>query len=630
MPQEWIVLKREDIRLRTFNEHFSATFLNPLALAKAGFFYVGVDDQVQCAFCRGVVKDWEVDDDPVREHQRLFPSCPFVLGLPVGNVPLGEDQSHHALVERATSLPVPQQMNTGFGATHHFTSQMRPDAFPDTDLLSGKEASTSNGPAGSLQVEEKRRRAWEQWSADDIAAFFEGLNEFGKDFDAIQNCLYTKNRKKSLVNSTNIKNKDQVRHFYYRTWHKISKYLLPTPDEGKRMHKELYGLINYGEMWKKLGGYFNDRCGEKLNELVQHGVTSVKIKGKSYRIKTPVCPALKRLQSTGTETQKLPSTPERIVIELTPCCNADFLRVQSVAHNPRIRISTDSSSPLSTIISFLTKKWKPRSILEAESVAEDELIMRVTPEMKQVAPIGSTKKGRKRTFSGQEQMDETEVKLEVKSWILETSDQVTFSRMRQRLRRPLRYGTSLKRGSLAATLSKMPGPSPIQARPHPSSLMAQSTTVNITWPPEENGNGTGSFVLQVQLDGQQQQTSPQKDIPTASVSGPLYLSPKKGPDIQNGTEAWSGILLKLLHLHLIIFIRLSHVLQRSWRCVISEKVVTTNELVCNSMYVIAHAPFKRQLDLVKTIPRGRLFSNFHPGHRVAAYTLVKIFKGMEL
>lgn len=57
-------------------------------------------------------------------------------------------------------------------------------------------------------------------------------------------------------------------------------------------------------------------------------------------------------------------------MELTPCCNADFLRVQSVAHNPRIRISTDSSSPLSSIISFLTKKWKPRSILEAETVAE--------------------------------------------------------------------------------------------------------------------------------------------------------------------------------------------------------------------------------------------------------------------
>nr|SVE74979.1 EOG090X01XB [Daphnia dolichocephala] len=417
-------------------------------------------------------------------------------------------------------------------------NQLDPKDSVPSDIPSGKEASTSGGPAGSLQVEEKRRRAWEQWSADDIAAFFEGLNEFGKDFDAIQNCLYTKNRKKSLVNSTNIKNKDQVRHFYYRTWHKISKYLLPTPDEGKRMHRELYGLVNYGEMWKKLGGYFNDRCGEKLNELVQHGVTSIKIKGKSYRIKTPVCPALKRLQSTGAETQKLPSTPERIVLELTPCCNADFLRVQSVAHNPRIRISTDSSSPLSTIISFLTKKWKPRSIREAESLAEDELIMRVTPDIKQAAPVGSTKKGRKRTFSGQEQIDDLEPKLEIKSWILDTSDQVTFSRMRQRLRRPLRYGTSLKRGSLAATLNKMPGPSPVQARPHPSSLMAQSTTVNITWPPEENGNGTGSFVLQVQLDGQQhqQQTSLRNDSSPHSISGPFHLSPKKVSHMENGAE----------------------------------------------------------------------------------------------
>jgi hypothetical protein len=109
-----------------------------------------------------------------------------------------------------------------------------------------------------------------------------------------------------------------------------------------------------------------------------------------------------------------------------------------------------------------------------------------------------------------------------------------FSRMRQRLRRPLRYGSSLKRGSLAATLNKMPGPSPILTRPHPSSLMAQSTTVNITWPPEENGNGTGSFVLQVHLDGQQEHQQPQNETPPPpSTPGPIYLSPKKTSYIQN-------------------------------------------------------------------------------------------------
>lgn len=107
----------------------------------------------------------------------------------------------------------------------------------------------------------------------------------------------------------------------------------------------------------------------------------MKIKGKSHRIKTPVCPALKRLQQSptggstaganGTESQsKMPPLPDKIVMELTPGCNADFLRVQSVAHNPRIRICADSSAPLSNVIAFLTKKWKPRSILEAESAAE--------------------------------------------------------------------------------------------------------------------------------------------------------------------------------------------------------------------------------------------------------------------
>ena len=78
--QDWAILKREDVRLRTFDERFTATFLSPLVLAQTGFFYLGVADVVQCAFCRGVVKDWEMNDDPRQEHRRLFPSCAFILG----------------------------------------------------------------------------------------------------------------------------------------------------------------------------------------------------------------------------------------------------------------------------------------------------------------------------------------------------------------------------------------------------------------------------------------------------------------------------------------------------------------------------------------------------------------------
>jgi hypothetical protein len=69
-----------------------------------------------------------------------------------------------------------------------------------------------------------RKRTWDLWSQEDKNTFFEALSEYGKDFDSIQNHFATKARKKGLGEHL-IKNKDQVRHFYYRTWHKISKHL---------------------------------------------------------------------------------------------------------------------------------------------------------------------------------------------------------------------------------------------------------------------------------------------------------------------------------------------------------------------------------------------------------------------
>lgn len=60
------------------------------------------------------------------------------------------------------------------------------------------------------------------------------FKKHGKDFDAIQNWIATKCRRKN-VNPGLIKNKDQVRHLYYRTWHKISKFI--DVDTGKHLHQ---------------------------------------------------------------------------------------------------------------------------------------------------------------------------------------------------------------------------------------------------------------------------------------------------------------------------------------------------------------------------------------------------------
>jgi len=83
-------LKREIVRFKTFepgwvvNTHSTH---DPKILANAGFFYFNDSDKVQCAFCLGIVGNWETTDDPYEEHKRHFPRCPFMLGLPVGNCP---------------------------------------------------------------------------------------------------------------------------------------------------------------------------------------------------------------------------------------------------------------------------------------------------------------------------------------------------------------------------------------------------------------------------------------------------------------------------------------------------------------------------------------------------------------
>ncbi|XP_076357103.1 putative inhibitor of apoptosis [Tachypleus tridentatus] len=69
----------ESRRLKTFKCGWPASFIKPQELAKAGFFYLGSRDRVQCPYCLGIVSSWEQGDDPIVEHLRHFPRCPFIL-----------------------------------------------------------------------------------------------------------------------------------------------------------------------------------------------------------------------------------------------------------------------------------------------------------------------------------------------------------------------------------------------------------------------------------------------------------------------------------------------------------------------------------------------------------------------
>ncbi|XP_064024140.1 baculoviral IAP repeat-containing protein 7 isoform X1 [Pogoniulus pusillus] len=78
-------MRSEARRLRTFRQWPDTSPISPRDLAKAGFFFVGPGDDVQCFCCGGVLKDWALGSCPVEEHLKFFPSCKFICGEDVGN-----------------------------------------------------------------------------------------------------------------------------------------------------------------------------------------------------------------------------------------------------------------------------------------------------------------------------------------------------------------------------------------------------------------------------------------------------------------------------------------------------------------------------------------------------------------
>ncbi|XP_037332226.2 protein cramped-like isoform X1 [Pungitius pungitius] len=239
---------------------------------------------------------------------------------------------------------------------------------------------------GSTEKEEqagnqkRARRQWESWSTEDKNSFFEGLYEHGKDFEAIQNNIAMKYKKRGKP-ANMVKNKEQVRHFYYRTWHKISKHIDFANVYSrvlKKSSQELYGLICYAELRKKVGGLMDDKNVSKLNELIQQGATTVRSKGRNLRIKAPMCRALKKLCDpdgvSDEEDQKPVRLPLKVAVELQPRSNHSWARVQSLAHNPRLRMVVELHRKVSSLIDYLKQKWAHQDQRILKSLMEREAL----------------------------------------------------------------------------------------------------------------------------------------------------------------------------------------------------------------------------------------------------------------
>lgn len=109
-------MRREKDRMGSFREWPADAAVAPADLAKAGFFFLGPRDAVQCFCCGGILRCWVEGDRPGDEHRRHFPACCFVRGRAVGNVPLragSSDSVDGQLLSQLQRMTVDEQGAAG-------------------------------------------------------------------------------------------------------------------------------------------------------------------------------------------------------------------------------------------------------------------------------------------------------------------------------------------------------------------------------------------------------------------------------------------------------------------------------------------------------------------------------------
>ncbi|KAF6125936.1 NLR family apoptosis inhibitory protein [Phyllostomus discolor] len=93
------IFANEDLRLDTFKNWPHESPVGVAALAKAGLFYTGIEDTVQCFSCGGCLKDWVEGDDPLEDHTKYFPNCQFLQNMKASAEVTSDLHRHDELAE---------------------------------------------------------------------------------------------------------------------------------------------------------------------------------------------------------------------------------------------------------------------------------------------------------------------------------------------------------------------------------------------------------------------------------------------------------------------------------------------------------------------------------------------------
>ncbi|QWO71646.1 IAP3 [Orgyia pseudotsugata single capsid nuclopolyhedrovirus] len=116
-------------RVNTFTR-WPVSFLRPRRMAEAGFYYLGRDDEVRCAFCKIEMMRWAESDDPAVEHKRWAPQCLFARNL-CNNLAVGQDECGNNVNDNSGDILATTTTKTRAMHPHYASEAVRLRTFKD-------------------------------------------------------------------------------------------------------------------------------------------------------------------------------------------------------------------------------------------------------------------------------------------------------------------------------------------------------------------------------------------------------------------------------------------------------------------------------------------------------------------
>ncbi|CBY12883.1 unnamed protein product [Oikopleura dioica] len=222
------------------------------------------------------------------------------------------------------------------------------------ELRSGKKV-TLLVDTPTLEPPEKKKRSWESWSFEEKNCFFDAIKVHRRDFEQIKKFMFSR-----LGKNGTQKNKDQIRHMYYRTLGTIQKSLTdsqlvyPTVLRDK-LDQEFYAMTAYAELRKKMQKDPPRKLLEsKLEELLKTQQTVVKSRGKSAKVKIPTPAERPEKLATSLEKRILEPLAE---LRLSPEDCYTQRCIQAAAASPRLVINIPIRTKISEVKKLLAERW---------------------------------------------------------------------------------------------------------------------------------------------------------------------------------------------------------------------------------------------------------------------------------